>query len=238
MDEKVRYATGVTASKGPRLDLIPYAALVALAGRFELGLERHEDGAWNARDDKEFPADLEWVMARLSHIISHAYKAMGKITGKLPNDGEDDAGAIMWGGAFLACYYEHMNKLKTRGGCVDFGKHSIPDIIVPANPSEIPEDPSKLSTDELVVRHTQDSEIPAKPRPETQLFPMLSESARLKLRLTEWPIEATPKTICAEITELQGLKYIESIDISTHQSPDQHVWGLPDQGSAWLESNK
>ncbi len=205
MEEKVRFLTGVTATKGPRLDLIPYAALVSLADRFELGLERHKDGVWNARDDKEFPADLEWVMSRLSHIIDHAYKAMGKITGTIPEDGEDDAGAIMWGGAFLACYKEHMRK-----------EEGV-----------------------LLARHTVESEMPADPRPEQEtLFPVLSDAAQSKLRNIKWPIEANPLTICAEITELCNLKYIEALETSAHDSPGQYSWFLTKQGTAWRESNK
>src|ERR1019366_1244366 len=36
------------SSKKPKLDLIPYNALVALANRFELGQEKYGNRAWNA----------------------------------------------------------------------------------------------------------------------------------------------------------------------------------------------
>ena len=178
------------------------------------------------------------------------------------------------------------------------------ELIVRRN-SELPEDPSKLSTDELVVRHTQDSELisdlrlspeankmlngrwpvptgttpdpsalrelrdngyvfldptqcwdltakgrecrsdyvpPSKlssdPRPQASLFPVLSEAAQVKLRHTGWPIEANPKTICPEITELHNLKFIESLPHRKEGEFPTNRWNLTIMGTSWMEHNK
>ena len=93
-------------TKVPRFDLIPRQALESLAARFELGLANYGELAWNAARDKEgFDAavnDPAFVEARLNHVIDHATKALAKLRGHLPEDGDDDAGAIMFGGAVLA----------------------------------------------------------------------------------------------------------------------------------------
>lgn len=92
----------------PRLDLIPRAALLSLAARFEKGIESFGADAWNASLDKEAlergASDKEFVEARLNHVLDHATKALAKLRGQMPEDGDDDAGAILFAGALLAVH--------------------------------------------------------------------------------------------------------------------------------------
>jgi hypothetical protein len=97
----VVFKSGAASTKVPRLDLIPYEALCRLAERFELGLERHKEKSWNARQNQQALEDKEWVIARAVHTIHHALKYIEKMEGRLPDDGDDDAAAIMWAGACL-----------------------------------------------------------------------------------------------------------------------------------------
>lgn len=92
-----------SSSKIPRFDLIPRSALVKLANRLELGLERHKEKSWNAQSANKFEVENspDFVIARVAHVIDHATKMMDKLLGLSPIDGDDDASAIMWGGTFL-----------------------------------------------------------------------------------------------------------------------------------------
>lgn len=99
--KSVEFKSGAASTKVPRLDLIPYEALCRLADRFELGLERHKEKSWNARQNQQALEDKEWVIARAVHTIHHALKYIEKLEGRLADDGDDDAAAIMWAGACL-----------------------------------------------------------------------------------------------------------------------------------------
>ena len=94
----------VTSSQIPGLHLIPTEALVRLAERFELGIQRKGwDKAWNGCSaNQECLTDRDFILDRIGHTIYHALKLRDSIVnGNL--DGDDDAGAIIWGGAFLCC---------------------------------------------------------------------------------------------------------------------------------------
>lgn len=109
----VQFSSGMTSSKVPRYDLIPPWALRRLAGRFETGLEKHKEKTWNARKAKH-PSltDLEVVRYRICHVIEHANKLLEKLDGVRPDDGDDDASAIAWGGIFLC---EATDELREQG---------------------------------------------------------------------------------------------------------------------------
>ncbi len=106
IDGKQIFPGGAAASKIAGFKYIPLCALERLAKRFELGLERHGKNSWNALNPQSATMldDREWLIERLSHVIHHCYKeieylASGK---KAPEDARDDnAAAIMWGGACL-----------------------------------------------------------------------------------------------------------------------------------------
>jgi hypothetical protein len=93
--------THTIASKKPKYRYIPKEALDALADRFELGEIKYSPKAWNALSDQAGLLDDNWVIARTEHIIHHAMLYIQKMKGLIPDDGDDDAGAIMWGGMCL-----------------------------------------------------------------------------------------------------------------------------------------
>lgn len=98
--------SGVKSTKIPRFELIPKSSLEALALIFEKGIEKKGDGAWNALtlNKNEALKDKAFVIERLSHVIKHCYDAIGKVQNEKEWEGEEDAGAIMFGGAVLAEY--------------------------------------------------------------------------------------------------------------------------------------
>ena len=94
----------VTSSKIPGFHRVPTEALRRLAERFDLGVERKgEDKAWNALSkNQEVLTNREFVLERIGHVIYYALKLRDKVlAGDL--SGDDDAGAVIWGGAFLCC---------------------------------------------------------------------------------------------------------------------------------------
>lgn len=103
--ERIVHASGASSSRVPRLDYIPYQSIVRLAGRFELGAAKH--GLDNYR---QALGDRDYVLERCAHVINHAFKLANKLRGYLPDDGDDDAAAIMWGGAFLCEATEALKK--------------------------------------------------------------------------------------------------------------------------------
>ena len=90
--------TKAKSSIVPRMDLIPIEALIALADRYELGEKNYGHNNWRFG-----LTDPAYVRERAAHIIIHTYKLIAKLEGLIPVDGDDDAAAIMWGGAFLIC---------------------------------------------------------------------------------------------------------------------------------------
>lgn len=99
--------SGAKSSSVPRLDLIPYRTLLALAARFEKGEKRYGRNNW-----RKGLTDKEYVLERAAHILNHVEILIEKLQGLRPDDGDDDVGAILWGGAFLA---EAVYELKRRG---------------------------------------------------------------------------------------------------------------------------
>lgn len=88
--------SGAKSSTVPRLDLIPHRALVRLAGRYEKGMKRYGRNNW-----QKGLTDLDYVLERAAHVLNHASILIEKLQGLRADDGDDDAAAIMWGGAFL-----------------------------------------------------------------------------------------------------------------------------------------
>lgn len=94
-NDKVTHKSGATSSHCPRYDYIPLSALNSLAERYELGVEKHGKDNWR----RGIP-DVDYCLERLNHVIRHAITLQLKLQGKMSWDGDDDAGAILWGGAF------------------------------------------------------------------------------------------------------------------------------------------
>jgi len=101
----VKFSGGKGSSSAqPRFELVPTEALVRLVERFELGIERRPDGsAWNALSgNQEVLVDRDFILNRIGHLIGHALRLRDKVSTGKPL-GDDDAGAIIWAGAFLCC---------------------------------------------------------------------------------------------------------------------------------------
>jgi hypothetical protein len=101
LEEEKQEFKHTTSSNKPSFYLIPYEALVGVANRFQLGEDKHKPKAWNALSSQEGLKDKEWIRSRVAHIIHHAYTYLQKVEGIIPDDGDDDASAITWGGMFL-----------------------------------------------------------------------------------------------------------------------------------------
>jgi len=109
----------VSSSELPSLHLIPTEALVRLAQRFDLGVVRKKEKAWNAISlNQQVLADREFILHRIGHVIIHAMKLRDKLLGAAVDDGDDDAGAIAWAGAFLCCATK---ALKDQKDCSGYG---------------------------------------------------------------------------------------------------------------------
>lgn len=105
----VQFQTGVASSNCPDFGLIPYAAMLAEARRFERGVRLKGSQAWNARSaNQSAMTDRDFVINRLVHAIDHCYLAIGRLVGTIPPASEEeesdggDAGAIRFAGALLA----------------------------------------------------------------------------------------------------------------------------------------
>lgn len=96
-EEVVVTSCGAKTSPSPRLDLIPFGALVRVARRYEKGLERYGEGNW-----RRGLGDPSYVVERLCHTITHCWRLIEKIKAGRGGEGDDDAAAIVWGG-MLAC---------------------------------------------------------------------------------------------------------------------------------------
>jgi hypothetical protein len=107
--EKIQDYCAAAASKKPRFSLIPPESIRALAARFELGEEKYgpTGKSWNALTSQNALSNDEWVIARAEHVIDHALLYIAKLKGFIPDDGDDDAAAIMWGGC---CLFEAKRK--------------------------------------------------------------------------------------------------------------------------------
>lgn len=106
MDELREFGSGATSTKQPRLSLIPHQGLVNAALRFELGLERHGEKAFNALSNQKPLSDIEWLIERCSHSIEHLYRLIDFL--KEPDmdanaliEAQGDAGAVAWCGLVL-----------------------------------------------------------------------------------------------------------------------------------------
>lgn len=98
------------SSKIAGFHLIPFDALVGLATRFDLGVERKGNKAWNAlSNNQQCLEDYDWLIERAGHGIQHLYKLIATLrfardTGCVEFDPSDsDAGAVMFCGAILEC---------------------------------------------------------------------------------------------------------------------------------------
>lgn len=107
MSEEQRLVGGVGSTKVPLFHLIPLEALEGLADRFEQGVERKGDKAWNALSaNQECLVNKDFLLDRISHVIHHAMKLRDQLARGV-QDGEEsmyeNAGAVAFGGALFLC---------------------------------------------------------------------------------------------------------------------------------------
>lgn len=127
-EEKREFSSGVTSTKQPRLSLIPYNGLINAARRFELGIERHGEKAWNnLSTNQKALLDKDWLIERISHSINHGYNLIDLLKNDsfVIKDALGDAGAIAWCGLVLG---EAITKIDEKGF---FNKKKVDDIIDP-----------------------------------------------------------------------------------------------------------
>jgi len=101
-DDKMLHESGASTSTCPDLSQIPYSALEMLAERFKLGEAKHGRHNWRRGLGK-----TSYALERVNHIIRHAYHLAAQLEFgiDLSEDTiEENIGAILWGGAFLAEY--------------------------------------------------------------------------------------------------------------------------------------
>ncbi|HPQ17587.1 MAG TPA: DUF5664 domain-containing protein [Bryobacteraceae bacterium] len=115
--QTVEHPCGAKSSLCPRFDLLPYHGLVRCAARFEKGEARYGHDNW-----RKGLTDKRYVIERAGHVMHHVAKLIGKLEGHLQDDGDDDAGAIAWGGMFLCEAMEALSKQKNCSGCGGNGK--------------------------------------------------------------------------------------------------------------------
>lgn len=93
------------------MSYIPGSAINSLEKRFALGVQNYKEKAWNCwSPNQNILDDDDWVIDRLRHAIAHAELVIRKITDPSLEDGDDDAGAIMWAGAMLAARNSRKHK--------------------------------------------------------------------------------------------------------------------------------
>ncbi len=116
---QIPMAGGKAASSvGPPFHLIPTSALVHIANRFQKGIERKGDKAWNAlSNNQECLTDKAFVIERMSHVIHHALKLRDQLqNGVQPEDESmvENAAAMAWGGIFAVCAAEAIEKMRVQ----------------------------------------------------------------------------------------------------------------------------
>lgn len=118
-EETTEFASGVVSSKVPRIDYISFSSLERLAKRCEAGVERKGSKAINASTTNLAPyTDKDFIVERCVHAIKHAFTLIQKVRGLAPDDGEDDAGAIMWAGSFLCDATDALARKEASNGAI------------------------------------------------------------------------------------------------------------------------
>ena len=115
IEDQVQFGK-VSSSKCPPFHLIPLVALEKIAERFQCGIDRKGDGAWNAiSHNQECLTDYKLIMDRISHVIHHAMKLRDKFHSENMEliNSDDDASAVAWGGVFLICAIEALKTKKS-----------------------------------------------------------------------------------------------------------------------------
>lgn len=101
---------GLSSTQKPNYRYIPKEAMDLVAETFARGQVKHPN-PWNGTQKNYLDRlDEEWVITRLEHVIGHATEAIAKILAGEEFTGEEDAGAILFGG----CVYASWKKRRQR----------------------------------------------------------------------------------------------------------------------------
>lgn len=105
----------LSSSELEEFHLIPFEPLRRLAARFALGRDRKREKAWNATSsNQDALRDVPFALSRIDHTIAHCMKLRDKlVSGEDLLFGDDDAGGIIWGGAYLCCATVAIQAAKT-----------------------------------------------------------------------------------------------------------------------------
>jgi hypothetical protein len=118
--QEIDFAGGkALSSKIPGFKYFPYRALVRIAKRFELGIERKGEKAWNAlaKSRDEVAADKEFAIERAAHAAHHAMRLKAILAGEIEDDGDDHAAALGWSAMYLCEATEPRVVLKNCSAC-------------------------------------------------------------------------------------------------------------------------
>lgn len=100
----VSFSSGVQSTDVPPFHLIPTVALVEIANRFKLGVERKGDKAWNAiSSNQECLADDKFIIDRVGHAMLHLMRLRDALISGVVDEIVDDAAAVAWSGVFFIC---------------------------------------------------------------------------------------------------------------------------------------
>jgi hypothetical protein len=100
--------TKAKTSHSFRFDLIPHEALVRLAERYRFGAEKYGENNY-----QKSIGDIDYTIERLNHVVEHTFTLIEKLKSKRNGQEvnfleDDDAAAIMWGGAFACLTTKHV----------------------------------------------------------------------------------------------------------------------------------
>lgn len=101
LTNKVKFKSGATGTKGHRYELIPKQGLACAADRFELGLEKHPQGCYNALTSQAPLEDIDWLIARAAHAVEHLYNIIHHLRHGDMQDAYGDAGAVSFAGLII-----------------------------------------------------------------------------------------------------------------------------------------
>lgn len=121
-EEQVSKANGLAlSSRIPPIYLIPTEVIDVLADRFQTGIDRKGDKSWNAISSNQAVLDdIDFAIDRCGHAVRHAMQLRDKLHSR-DIEGlkvDNDAAAILWAGAFLACVVNRLMGERDNGNSV------------------------------------------------------------------------------------------------------------------------
>lgn len=119
-EPQILMAGGLVASTPcPPFHLIPLLSLIALANRYQAGVDAKGDAAYNATTHQqklEVLTNMQFVRDRISHGIYHFLKLLAALESGDPEalTRDDDAAAAMWAGSFAVMAVDEIKKQRLK----------------------------------------------------------------------------------------------------------------------------